>query len=187
MSHQNLWAPWRMQYVQQLDGSAGTANEGDGSDCFLCAATAVTLGTDEAREHHVLVNDRRGLILLNRYPYTNGHLLIAPTQHLADLSDLDSRQRLDLIDLVTLAEGLLRTAINPQGLNIGINLGRCAGAGLPGHVHVHAVPRWHGDTNYMQAIGCVRVIPQALEESYEHLADSIKKLETANPDRSAKP
>ena len=93
-----------------------------------------------------------------------------------ELSDLESTQRAGLIDLVALSEQLLRAGLNPQGLNIGINLGRCAGAGLPGHLHVHVVPRWSGDTNFMQTIGQVRVIPQSLEASYEQLAAALTRL-----------
>jgi len=165
-----------MQYIQQLDGAADPTGTIDGSDCFLCDAAAAAPGTDLARQRHVLVNDARGIILLNRYPYTNGHLLVASTNHLVNLTDLDAAQRQGLIDLVAVAEQILRIAINPQGFNAGMNLGRCAGAGLPGHLHMHVVPRWHGDTNYMQTIGQVRVIPQALEESYQRLCEAVAKI-----------
>lgn len=114
--------------------------------------------------------------MLNRYPYTNGHLLAAPHEHIGDISDLSPAQRSGLMELSELGGRLLRTAMQPQGLNIGMNLGRCAGAGLPGHAHMHIVPRWNGDVNFMQTIGQVRVIPQALEASYQMLKEAMVAL-----------
>lgn len=171
---QNLWAPWRLDYLKQIDQKP----PGDGPPpCFLCEAGTVTAGTPEAAERLVLLRDDRGVILLNRYPYTNGHLLVSVADHLADLTDFTPVQRAGLIELTTLAERLLRAAINPQGINVGINIGRCAGAGVPGHLHVHVVPRWGGDVNFMDTIGGVRVIPQALEESYAHLSEVLAKMD----------
>ena len=163
-----------MAYISQLD-SDGSETHGPAT-CFLCESAAVKTGDDEQRRRLVLLNDDRGQILLNRYPYTNGHLLVAPGDHLADLCDLTAASRGDLIELVNLAEMLLRAVFNPQGINIGINLGRCAGAGLPGHLHVHVVPRWSGDTNFMHTVGQVRVIPDALEASYQQLALGLAKI-----------
>lgn len=173
MGIQNLWAPWRMDYIRQLDQTPQTENA---QRCFLCQAASVKPDSAEAQQLLVLVNDSRGLILLNRFPYTSGHLLVACREHLGDLSDLSSQQRTDLMELTALAVEMIRAAYNPQGFNIGINIGRCAGAGLPGHLHVHVVPRWNGDTNYMQVIGQVRVIPQALEASYQQLSEARRKL-----------
>ncbi len=181
MEHQNLWAPWRMEYIRNLNPAvedtkpqaAGAASSKleirnqkleippPPSRCFLCDAAQFPIDSDDARRRFVLLNDHRGMILLNLYPYTNGHLLVAIGAHLGDLTDLTPQQRADIMELTALAENLLRAAINPQGINIGINLGRCAGAGLPGHLHVHVVPRWNGDVNFMQTVGHVRVIPQA--------------------------
>lgn len=175
MSHANLWAPWRMPYLEGL-GAESESPSGP-QRCFLCEAAATAVGSEEARGRHVLVNDSRGQILLNRYPYTNGHLLAAPAAHVGDLADLAPAARADLFELAHLAECLLRAAMNPQGFNIGINLGRCAGAGVPGHLHVHIVPRWGGDTNFMQTLGQVRVIPQALEQSYALLARTLAGME----------
>jgi ATP adenylyltransferase len=175
MSHDNLWAPWRMQYIRQLDPQG---NEGDSNHkaCFLCDAAKAQPGTDHARQLLVLVRDERGIILLNRYPYTSGHLLVAVDRHVPDLTDLTKTEQAGLMELTTLGQKLLRTTANPQGLNIGMNLGRCAGAGLPGHLHLHIVPRWNGDTNFMQAVGQVRVIPEALETSFDHLNTALGKL-----------
>lgn len=169
--NQNLWAPWRMEYLQQLVSSEPNQESGG---CFLCNAAAA----DESTFERLLVlrRDQHGLLMLNRYPYTNGHLLVAPATHLPTLVDLDPQQRAGLMELTALAQRLLTAAINPQGLNIGMNIGRCAGAGVPGHLHVHIVPRWNGDTNFMPVIGHVRVIPQALEETYRHFSEVLAKL-----------
>jgi len=167
-----------MDYLRQLDPNAPPAKPqaGDGSECFLCEAAKVAPGSEEATQRLVLARDERGVILLNRFPYTNGHLLVSPADHVGDLLDLSAPQRNGLFEMTAEAEELLRTAINPQGINIGINLGRCAGAGVPGHIHVHVVPRWAGDVNFMQTVGQVRVIPQALDESYAHLAEVLKAI-----------
>lgn len=175
MEHQNLWAPWRISYLQDLGPEAITADDGV---CFLCEASASGLSEQEAAERLVLLSDERGTLLLNRYPYVNGHLLAAPLEHVADLSDLNPTQRAGLMELADLASRLLREVLNPQGINIGMNLGRCAGAGMPGHVHLHVVPRWHGDVNFMQIVGQVRVIPQALSESFAALRSKVEVVDT---------
>ena len=133
MQHDNLWAPWRMTYLAQLDSGASESAPAP-RVCFLCEAAACTTGGDEARNRHVLISNRRGQILLNRYPYTNGHLLVAPGEHVPDLTDLTAEARGDLMELVQLAERILYAALSPQGINIGINIGRSAGAGIPGHL-----------------------------------------------------
>lgn len=163
-----------MQYIQTLavDEHAAAASTG----CFLCDAATTDMASDTATKRLMLLNDERGIVMLNRFPYTNGHLLIACHDHMGDLGDLSTSQRSHLMELTTLGERLLRAALNPQGINIGINLGRCAGAGLPGHLHVHVVPRWNGDVNFMQTVGQVRVMPQALEESHAHLAATLTAL-----------
>jgi len=179
MSHTNLWAPWRLAYLHDLAARESSGATVVPSTCFLCDANAVR--SDDAaaaRERLVLSNDERGTLLLNRYPYTNGHLLIAPHGHLATLSDLTPEARAGLMELAALGERLLGVALNPQGYNVGINLGRCAGAGLPGHVHVHVVPRWSGDTNFMQTVGQVRVVPDALDASYDHLLATLSRMST---------
>ena len=170
----NLWAPWRMQYLTQLDPDEGFKGDA-ASKCFLCDAATHEAGSEEANRRLVLHNDERGLILLNRFPYTNGHLLISPREHLGDLTDLPREQRANLIELTAVAEEIVRLAYNPQGLNMGINIGRCAGAGLPGHLHMHVLPRWAGDTNFITTVGDIRVIPQALEESFALLWAAAKK------------
>ena len=121
----------------------------------------------------VLLKDDRGILMLNRYPYTNGHLLAAPHDHIGDISELSVEQRSGLMELCELGTRLLRETMQPQGINLGMNLGRCAGAGLPGHAHMHVVPRWNGDVNFMQTVGQIRVIPQALEESFKMLKAAL--------------
>ena len=110
------------------------------------------------------------IVLINRFPYTNGHLLIAPKAHKPELEDLTAEEQADLIRQTIEATKLLKRAQSPQGFNIGINLGRCAGAGLPGHLHQHLVPRWNGDTNFMTVVAEVRVVPQAMSQLYDELA-----------------
>jgi len=163
-----LWAPWRLVYIQSVADSP--------KECFLCAA-AQTPDADEP--NLVIARSSLCLLMLNKYPYVNGHLLAAPYRHVPQLGDLTAEERGQLMELLVHGQALLTAAINPQGFNIGINLGRCAGAGVPGHVHAHIVPRWNGDVNFMSVVGNVRVIPQALEESYRLLAAAHRKIRKA--------
>jgi ATP adenylyltransferase len=161
MSERPLNAPWRMDYIRSLEKSTD-------SECFLCAAAAATTDT-EKRDRLVLWSSQHCVVLINRYPYTNGHLLIAPKAHIAELEQLPEDVANDLTKQSTRGLMLLKRAISPQGFNLGINLGRCAGAGLPGHIHQHVVPRWGGDTNFMSVVGEVRVVPQAMSQLYDEL------------------
>lgn len=161
MSERPLHAPWRMDYIRSLEKPAG-------EECFLCAA-AKAVDEKDKRDRLVLWTSAHCVVLINRYPYTNGHLLIAPKDHLADLEQLPSEVAADLTTQTTRALVLLKKAISPQGFNIGINLGKCAGAGFPGHLHQHVVPRWGGDTNFMSVIGEVRIVPQAMSQLYDEL------------------
>ncbi|MBP7275356.1 MAG: HIT domain-containing protein [Kiritimatiellae bacterium] len=151
----NLWAPWRMDFIRspKTDG------------CFMCDAIA---GSDD-RDTLLLHRAPIGVVIMNRYPYTNGHLLVAPRRHVADLRSLTDDERLELMKLTDDSVRALGAVARPEGYNIGINLGRVAGAGLESHLHIHIVPRWNGDTNFMPVFGEVRVIPQALEELYDQL------------------
>lgn len=166
MEHANLWAPWRMQYLKGLD-------ESDPPACFLCQAIE---GRNDDEKSLVLCRDAHGVLIMNRYPYTTGHIMAVPTQHAGDLCDLTAAQRAGLMELVVLGQRLIHAVLNPQGMNIGTNVGRAAGAGLPGHLHVHLVPRWGGDTNFINIIGQVRVIPQALETVYGELKAALPKV-----------
>jgi len=161
MNSRPLFAPWRLDYIRSIDKPAP-------GECFLCDAVAAD--NDELRRQRlVLWKSDHCIVLINRYPYTNGHLLIAPVAHKAELEQLSDEEQLDLLRQTVTAIELLKRAISPQGFNIGINLGRCAGASLPGHVHQHVVPRWGGDTNFMSVVADVRVVPQAMEQLWEEL------------------
>ena len=150
-----------MQYIRSLD-------KPDGGKCFMCEAAAATTDADR-RRLLVLWTTPHSVVMINRYPYTNGHLLILPKIHKAELEDLSDDELLDLQKQTVLAAKLLKRAVSCQGLNVGINIGRCAGAGLPGHLHQHVVPRWNGDTNFMGVVGEVRVVPQAMSQLYDEL------------------
>jgi ATP adenylyltransferase len=172
MPSKNLWAPWRLDYLTTLAADDRPQPAG----CFLCEASDASLSPPHKRERLVLDRSDHAVLLLNRYPYTNGHLLVAPVQHVSDLLDLSPEQRNGVMHMITRAADLLKTAVHPQGYNVGFNVGRCAGAALPGHLHAHIVPRWHGDTNFMDAVGAVRVIPQALENSYDTMRKALSDL-----------
>ena len=155
-----LVAPWRMEYIRSL----GKPEEG----CFLCAAAAAETEEDR-RGRAVLWRTDHSVVLMNLFPYNNGHLLIAPRAHKAEMEELSEAEHADLMLQTTECVRLLKRAVSAQGFNIGINLGKCAGAGLPGHLHQHVVPRWAGDTTFMGVVGEVRVVPQALSQLYEEL------------------
>lgn len=174
MMHRNLWAPWRMAYLNALEETDAADVPVAAPACFLCDAMDHRPPSEGAQLRLVLLSDDRGIILLNRFPYTSGHLLVAPRDHVGDLRDLTQRQRHDLMDLTTIAHRTVMDAFSPQGVNVGLNLGRAAGAGVPGHLHMHVLPRWDGDTNFMGTVGQVRVIPQSLEVSYEKLLQAIE-------------
>ena len=163
-----LYAPWRMDYIRSLD-------KPDANKCFLCEAAAAS-SEQEKRDRLVLWTTPQSVVLINRYPYTNGHLLIAPKAHVADLELMSDDDAADFHRQTLRAIKLLKLAQSPQGFNIGINLGRVAGAGLPGHVHQHVVPRWGGDTNFMSAVGEVRVVPQAMSQLHAELMPYVAKV-----------
>jgi ATP adenylyltransferase len=160
MSGESLHAPWRMEYIRSLQ-------KDDAAACFLCQA--VNAPPQELAGRLVLWTTEHCIVMINKFPYTNGHLLIAPKDHIADLEALSDVQTLDLQNQTAEALKLLKRALSPQGFNIGINIGRVAGAGLPGHIHQHVVPRWGGDTNFMSVVGDIRVVPQAMSQLYEEL------------------
>jgi len=176
MRHQNLWAPWRISYLKGLVEDDTSAQPRSAGGCFLCDAFEQPMSEAKRQERMILLTDERGSLMMNRYPYSNGHLLIAPRAHVADISDLTAEARAGLMELADLGGRLLRKAMHCQGVNLGMNLGRCAGAGVPGHCHMHIVPRWNGDSNFMQVVAGARVIPQALEESYAMLLNAIDNL-----------
>lgn len=159
MGNENLWAPWRIQYVQGLEQE---------HDCFICHNIDHPEDDDE---NLVLWRTDKSIVILNRYPYNNGHLLIAPNRHVGDLSGISDEEILDLSKLIRESQRALSMTIKPHGFNIGMNFGRCAGAGLPGHMHVHVVPRWDGDTNFMSVCGDTKIISQSLLELLSQLRE----------------
>jgi ATP adenylyltransferase len=160
MSNGILYAPWRMDYIKGLSKPPG-GNEA----CFICQG-ATAANEQDRRDRLVLWVSGHCVVMINRYPYTNGHLLVAPKAHKADLEELSSEERVDLIEQTVESVKLLKRAVSAQGFNVGINLGRPAGAG---HVHQHVVPRWSGDVNFMNVVGEVKVVPQAMSQLYEEL------------------
>jgi len=174
MTINTLWAPWRMPYIID-NGTTNDANTADppvavgvgaDPDCFICQGVF-----DESNDRKRCVIRRTDLTIsiLNRFPYNNGHILVAPRCHRGRLLELTDAEKLALIRDIDRWTEILTQKMSPDGFNIGLNLGHAAGAGLPGHLHWHIVPRWNGDTNYMTTIGSAKVIPQALESLWEML------------------
>jgi len=158
-----LWAPWRMTYILEQDKPTG---------CIFCAAQDGK-GSDDL----VLGVGENVVAMMNKYPYNNGHLLVAPRRHLPDLGKLGPKELADLLAAVQLSVKALKSLMNPDGFNVGLNLGRMAGAGVADHLHFHVVPRWSGDTNFMTVCSEVRVIPEHIRETYRKLKPFFKSLE----------
>jgi len=158
VAHYRIWAPWRLTYV--TDASKDSA-EG----CIFCTAPA----ENDDRRTLIVHRGERCFVILNKFPYTNGHLMVAPYRHLATLPELDSQTVAELMALAQRAMVVLDESYGPNGYNAGLNQGRIAGAGYADHIHLHVVPRWAGDTNYMPVVADTRVMPQSLEDSYEAL------------------
>lgn len=152
-----------MPYIRSLEKPKGAA-----SDCFLCDAGAAKTDS-EKRDRLVLWTTDLSVVVINRFPYTNGHLLVSPRAHKAELDLLDDAELMDMQKQTVRAIALLKKAQSPQGFNLGINIGRCAGAGVPGHLHQHIVPRWAGDVNFMSVVTDIRVVPEAMTVLYDEL------------------
>jgi len=159
---EKLWAPWRAVYI--------TKGEEEKAECIFCAK----LSDSRDAENYVLVRRKLSFVLLNLYPYNNGHLLVAPNRHVADITELTPEESLGLFQLTQEMAGLLRRVMRPDGFNIGINLGRIAGAGYPSHFHIHVVPRWDGDTSFMPVVGNVKVISEGLAQTYSKLRKGLE-------------
>lgn len=155
---ERIWAPWRLSYVNKNTEAHG---------CIFC-----TTGDDD-RKRLILARSDHSLMMLNRYPYTGGHLMVAPLRHVAGLDDLDDAEMLDLMHMLRRARALLSRVANPEGFNVGINLGKAAGAGVGEHLHIHIVPRWNGDTNFMTVVGDVRVIAEGLMAAYDQFSAAL--------------
>lgn len=172
----NLWAPWRMEYIRSLKEAGGD------SGCFICHAREHP--ADDA-ENHVLGRAGRTLVILNRFPYSTGHTLIAPQQHVGQIEELTDDILLELMQRTRDVKRVLESAVSAQGFNIGINVGHCAGAGLPGHLHIHVVPRWSGDVNFMAVTGDVKVIPDSLRAVREQFLSRAVALGLSGYENSA--
>lgn len=172
-----IWAPWRLAYLEGVEkdpappsragAQAGATGGASGSTAQATFLAAYWADPTKDHEHHVIERTAQGMILLNGFPYAGGHLLVALGEGRPRLLDYSHEQRAALWALTDRAAWLMETALNPQGINIGINQGRAAGAGIPQHLHVHLVPRWNGDVNFITAVGGVRVIPSALFDMAE--------------------
>jgi ATP adenylyltransferase len=160
---QRLWAPWRQTYITKIIGKQRS--------CIFCRI----LADNKDRRHFIFIRKPFGYVVLNLYPYSNGHCLIVSTRHVADINQLSIQEYAQLMELLRETKGLLQTAFKPAGFNVGVNFGRIAGAGLPGHVHIHVVPRWRGDHNFMPVTAATKVISASLPAIYKKLEHAYKK------------
>lgn len=154
-----MWAPWRIEYI---------LGEKD-ADCIFCFKPK----EDKDRENLILFRGERNLVMLNKYPYNPGHVMVAPYKHVSSLDVLDDEDLFEHIKLVNRCVEMMKKEMNPEGFNIGINLGKVAGAGIEEHIHTHIVPRWNGDTNFMPVFSDTRVVPEALEATYDKLIGKL--------------
>lgn len=162
-----LWSPWRMRYIRSAEKPAG---------CLFCRVAR----SRADRTHLVLARRPGALLMLNRFPYNPAHLMVAVGRHVARFADLTAAERIDVLDLVAVAEAALAAEYKPHGVNYGVNVGRVAGAGFPGHLHMHLVPRWNGDTNFMPTVAETRVLPEALGVTWSRLRKAIRRLTMAS-------
>lgn len=152
-----LWSPWRMNYIQQQDKPDG---------CIFCNAANAA---EDNLDNLVVARGERAFVILNRYPYTNGHLMVVPYKHEPSIETLDAETRAEMMELVNRALGVMRQVYNPQAFNVGINIGEAAGAGVAEHVHIHVLPRWSGDTNFMTSVAATRIIPEDLSQTFQRI------------------
>jgi ATP adenylyltransferase len=157
---EHIWSPWRYRYV---------STAGPEDVCIFCTKSAA--GCDP--ENHIVYRGERNFVILNLFPYTSGHLMVAPYEHVASIEDVSEETAIEMMLLVRRSVRLLRAVYRPRGLNLGMNIGECAGAGIAGHIHMHALPRWPGDANFMSVVGETRVMPEAIEETYRRLKEAF--------------
>lgn len=160
---ETIWSPWRMEYIENNERVEG---------CIFCRELAKPDGPDNL----VVYRGSRAFVILNRFPYTSGHLMVVPIEHQPGLENLDPETRAEIIELETRALRVLREVYSPDGFNLGANIGRAAGAGIADHMHFHIVPRWSGDTNFMSTVGHTRVLPETLEETFRRIRDVWQQL-----------
>lgn len=158
-----LWSPWRMEYIENNKKEDG---------CVFCIVQTMQDGA----ENLIAYRGKRSYVILNRYPYASGHLMVNPFDHQPSLEALDPETRAEMMELTSQCTTVLKSIYKPHGFNIGVNIGEAAGAGVLGHVHIHIVPRWNGDTNFMSAVGETRVLPEALEVTFERVKNEFEKI-----------
>lgn len=171
---ERLWAPWRKAYIQDESKS--------GKGCLFCR---LVKEKRDAR-NYIIKRTSHSFSVLNRYPYNNGHTLILPKRHVSDISRLRDDERLDWLSHLELLQEAIGKRLKPDGFNVGMNLGRVAGAGMPDHLHLHIVPRWNGDTNFMPVTGGVKVISQSLQSAHKELTEELRKRSTGKKRMSRK-
>ena len=155
-------AGWRMEYIEKEDSS----------ECIFCDKAKA--GSDE--EMFIIRRGELAYVIMNLYPYTTGHLMVAPNRHVGRISDLTEEESCEVMGLVSWCEHVLSHALHPDGFNVGMNMGKCAGAGYPGHIHMHIVPRWEGDTNFMPVVSETKVLPEILCDTYKKIIDARDEL-----------
>ncbi len=153
-----LWAPWRIKYIL-----------GKKEGCIFCDKVK----ENKDRENYILLRGKNAFVILNTFPYNNGHLMVAPYKHVPDLDGLEESELAELMRLVKTCTQILKKTLNPEGFNIGANLGKVAGAGVEGHIHIHIVPRWEGDTSFISTVGDTKIIPESLDDTYGKLLAAL--------------
>ncbi|MFC2131166.1 HIT domain-containing protein [Bacteroidota bacterium] len=166
-----LWASWRSKYIQ---GFKDEKTDPNNNPCFICEA-----GDSKERDKELFVVARRErcFVMLNKFPYNGGHVLVAPYRHVGEIDELSDDELTEMMQTVRETTKVLTSISNPHGYNIGINIGRVSGAGLPGHIHIHIVPRWHGDTSFMSVTADTKVVSQSLEETQAVLSEAFENLD----------
>lgn len=160
----HIWAGWRSAYVSQSAKELRDARAGlDNPECILCALS------DKGKDHYVVARNNVCFTVMNLYPYTNGHMMVVPLNHHQQLDDYDGETRLALMEMTTTATRTLRNAYSPDGMNVGLNIGEAAGAGVPGHLHMHVLPRWVADAGFVTSAANARTLPETLDMSYEKI------------------
>lgn len=166
---ENLWSPWRSQYIESFSQTA----KGEPTGCFLC--DGYHAGSEHDRDNLIVHRGKHAFVIMNRYPYNSGHLMVVPALHTGDFAALDSSIAAELMSLLGTATRVLEQVYSPHGYNIGANIGRVAGAGVPDHIHFHILPRWNGDTNFMPVVAEIKVISESLQGSWEKISAEFSR------------